>query len=137
VSIEQGPLNRRDEPASDEIRDVKALALVRAMVNAAKCDGQISQAEQQAILDHLADPSPDAIQFLRDEFSKPLDVREFAWSVPLGMEEQVYAISLIAIDLDTRRETEYLQELGHALRLSPESREAIKEQITGAQVAAR
>ena len=81
-------------------QDERALILVRAMVNAAKSDGQLSQAEQQSILEHVGNTSRETIQFLRDEFSRPLDVRKFAWSVPLGMEQQVYTISLIAIDLD-------------------------------------
>jgi len=113
------------------------MILIRAMVNAAKCDGQISQAEQQAIVSKLENPSQEAIQFLREEFSKPLDVREFAWSVPVGLEQQVYSMSLIAIDVDSEREEKYLRELAHGLRLKPEVCEQIKERLTGAGTGAR
>jgi len=128
-----GDVSRRyDSPASDaERQNAKALVLVQAMVNAAKCDGQISQAEQQSILSRLDNPSPATIQFLRDEFAKPLDVREFAWSVPLGMEQQVYSMSLIAIDVDTQQEDTYLRELAQGLRLAPETCEQIKERMGG------
>ena len=95
----------------------QAELLVEAMINAAKADGRIGRDEQQNILQQLGDSSPDTIQFLRDEFAKPLDVREFAWSVPIGLEQQVYTMSLIAIDLDTNREADYLRDLAHGLRL--------------------
>ncbi len=107
----------------------KAQILVCAMVNAAKSDGQIDQAEQQSILERLNNPSPEAIQFLRDEFQKPLNVREFAMSVPIGMEQQVYTMSLIAIDLDTSSEAKYLMELAEALRLPTEIREQIHQRV--------
>ena len=106
-------------PATDPQQE-QAKVLVRAMVSAAKADGQISQEEQQSILQQIGDTSPEAIAFLRAEFSKPADVRELAWSVPLGMEQQVYTISLVAIDRYTDREASYLRELAHGLRLAPD-----------------
>ncbi len=74
-------------------------------------------------------PSREAIQFLREEFSRPLDVHEFASSVPLGMEQQVYTMSLIAIDLDTGREAKYLLELARSLRIPDEVREQIHQRL--------
>jgi uncharacterized membrane protein YebE (DUF533 family) len=98
----------------------QALVLVRAMLNAAKADGRVSAAEQQSILEQVAGDSTEVTQFVRDELSQPLDVREFAWSVPLGMEEQVYAMSLLAIDVDEQAEQRYLGELAHGLRIPDE-----------------
>ena len=63
----------------------------------------------------MGDTSHDTIQFLREEFAKPLDIRGFIRSVPVGMEQQVYTLSLIAIDLDTGREADYLLELAEGL----------------------
>jgi uncharacterized membrane protein YebE (DUF533 family) len=116
---------------AEELQNRQAMALVQAMVNAAKCDGQISQAEQENILSRLNNPSPEALQFLREEFARPLDVREFAWSVPVGMEQQVYSMSLIAVDVDSAAEEGYLRDLAHGLRLTPEVCEQIKERVTG------
>lgn len=62
----------------------EALVLVRAMINAAKADGKLDQQEQQAILSRV--PNDDeTIAFLRQEFAQPLDLREYVWSVPLGL----------------------------------------------------
>ncbi len=104
------PMNQNDE----------ALVLVRAMINAAKADGSISPQEQQAILERISNPTQETINFLREEFSTPLNVRDFAWSVPLGMEQQVYTLSLASIDLDTNPEANYLRDLAHGLRLEPD-----------------
>jgi hypothetical protein len=130
----KGSLERPKEISADDDarQSEQATILVRAMVNAAKCDGQISREEQQSILGQLADRSPEAVAFLREEFDRPFDVREFAWSVPVGMEQQVYTMSLIAVDLDTEREQRYLRDLAHGLRLAPEICEQIKDRLTGA-----
>jgi hypothetical protein len=128
---DQGPFDQGAPQDEESRQNEQAMILVRAMVHAAKCDGEISQAEQQSILSRLENPSPDAIRFLREEFAKPLDVREFTWSVPVGMEQQVYTMSLIAIDVDSDREESYLRELAHGLRLSPEVCDQIKARLTG------
>ena len=127
---QSSPRQPQDDAAARQ--NEQAMILVRAMVNAAKCDGQISQAEQQRILNQLDSPSPAAIQFLREEFAKPLDVREFAWSVPVGMEQQVYTMSLIAVDVDSDREEGYLRELAHGLRPGSRGLRTNQGALTGA-----
>jgi uncharacterized membrane protein YebE (DUF533 family) len=99
------------------------------MVNAAKADGRITPDEQQKILGQLDQAAGEAVQFLRDELARPLDVREFAWSVPIGMEQEVYAMSLLAAVVDTPAETEYLDQLAHGLRLSSEVREQLERRF--------
>lgn len=96
----------------------EAIILICAMINAAKADGKLDDQEQEAILGRV--PNDQAtINFLRQEFSRPLDVREYAWSVPIGMEVQVYTLSLAAIQVDSRAELQYLKELAHGLRMDP------------------
>lgn len=105
-------------PSPDhEVMNEQAKVLVRAMVNAAKSDGQITRDEQTSILKELDHVSQEETEFLRNEFRKPVDVRDFVWSVPRGMEEQVYTVSLIAIDLDEQKEADYLANLAHGLRI--------------------
>lgn len=110
------PDYRNDQQAQND----DATILIRAMINAAKADGEVSQEEQQSILDRIGNPTQEVISFLRQEFNQPLNVRDFAWSVPLGLEHKVYSISLAAIDLDQNAEANYLRELAHGLRLTPE-----------------
>lgn len=108
----------------------QAVVLIRAMVNAAKVDGEISVDEQKSIFAQFEGGTDEAMAFLRQEVAQPLDVREFAWSVPLGMEQQVYAISLMAIDVDSKSEKDYLDVLSHALRLPTEVRGQLDQRFS-------
>ena len=107
----------------------RALILIRAMVNAGKADGSIDRDEQQKILERVGDQSKESIAFLRQLFNEPLDLDEFIRSVPHGMEEQVYTMSVLAIDIDQGSEAEYLVDLSEGLRISKESREKIHERL--------
>jgi uncharacterized membrane protein YebE (DUF533 family) len=126
-STQTAPSDRQRTDSGGALDNDRALVLVRAMLNAAKADGQLDDQEQQKIFQRLGTTSPEAVQFLRDELAKPLDVHEFARSVPIGMEQQVYTLSLITIDLDTGREAKYLLDLANSMRISPEVREQIHQ----------
>jgi len=103
----------------DQQLNERAVVLIRAMINAAKADGSIDQREQDQIVKRLEPISPQEAQFLRDEFRRPLNLQDFAHSVPRGMEQEVYSVSLMAIDLDTNPEANYLRELAESLRIEP------------------
>jgi hypothetical protein len=98
----------------------KSELIVQAMINAAKADGQIDQAEQDMIVKQLGQLTQDDVEYLRREFAKPLNLRDFVWSVPLGAEQEIYAISMMTLNLDSRSEVNYLKDLAHGLRLPPQ-----------------
>ena len=99
-----------------------AEVMIRAMVNAAKSDGRIDQTEQDNIVSKLgAEVSQDEIDFLKREFAAPLDVAAFARTVPAGLEQQVYLLSLTSIELDTQNEAQYLGNLAQAMNLSTDA----------------
>jgi uncharacterized membrane protein YebE (DUF533 family) len=107
----------------------QAEILIRAMINAAKADGNIDREEQEKVIAKLGDITQAEADFVRAEFNAPLDVDAFIDSVPRGMEEQVYAVSLTAIDLDTNKEASYLQKLAQGFRISADTANAIHEQL--------
>jgi uncharacterized membrane protein YebE (DUF533 family) len=113
-----GPLSDNDQ----------AVLLIRAMINSAKVDGEISEDEQNTILGQVGDTSPETIQFLRTEFARPLNVNEYAQSLPVGMEEKAYGISLMAIKLDSKEEADYMRQLARALRITPETCNQLHQQ---------
>ena len=98
----------------------QAEILLRAMINAAKSDGTIDEAEQQKIVEHLGEVTQDEIDFVRSEMAQPLDVDGFLRSVPSGMEQQVYVMSLLGIDLDSQAEAQYLDRIAKSMGISPE-----------------
>ncbi|NQW26229.1 MAG: tellurite resistance TerB family protein, partial [Cryomorphaceae bacterium] len=93
--------------------DQKGELIVQAMINAAKADGHIDQAEQDKIVQQMGQLTQDDVEYLRREFAKPLNLRDFAWSVPLGAEQEIYAISIMTLNLDTNAEVSYLKDLAH------------------------
>ena len=106
----------------------QAVLLIRAMINSAKVDGEISEDEQKSILSQVGDTSPETIQFLRTEFARPLNVGEYSESLPVGMEQKAYSISLMAIKLDTKEEADYLRQLAKSLRLSADECNQLHQQ---------
>ena len=110
----------------------QAELLIKAMINAAKADGRVDNAEQQKIVDRLGDVTRDELEFVQRELSAPLDAEGFIRSIPRGMEQQVYAVSLMAIDLDTNKEARYLHQLAQGVGMSADVCNQIHEQL-GAQ----
>ena len=112
----------------------QAKLVIRAMVNAAKADGSFDQNEQQKLLAKLGELTDEERAYIESEFNAPLDVQAFANSVPRGMEHQIYALSLSAIDLDQNSEAQYLGELAQALRITPQEANEIHAQLGAPQI---
>ena len=113
---------------SDE--EAQAEIMLRAMLNAAKSDGQIDEEEKRKITEHLGDDvTEEEADFVRRELESPLDTQALINSVPRGMEEQVYFMSLLAIDLDTNEEARYLDELAKGLNISQDVCNQIHEKL--------
>ncbi len=107
----------------------QAMVLIRAMINAAKSDNQIDDTEREKILSRLDGLSQTELAFIRTELESPLDVDDFIHSVPRGMEQQVYTVSLMAIDLDTQSEARYLHQLAQGFNLDPQTCNEIHAQL--------
>lgn len=114
---------------NQQAAEQQATLIIRAMINSAKADGTIDQQEQERIIGKLGNISDSEADFIRREFEAPLNVASFVSSIPQGMGQQIYAISLAAIDLDTRTEAQYLSQLAQGLNLSPEVCNALHEQV--------
>ncbi|MDB5369966.1 MAG: hypothetical protein JWP20_1524 [Roseomonas sp.] len=99
------------------------LALVRAMIGAAKADGHIDAEEQRAIFAQVEEAGLDAEAkaFVFDALSQPTDLGAIAASA--GTQEQaaeLYLATRLAIDVDEPAERAYLDALAHRLKLPPD-----------------
>jgi uncharacterized membrane protein YebE (DUF533 family) len=129
------------DPAPLEPHEVTAVAgpdaerlFVKAMISAAKADGQIDKTEMQKIIGRVGkDSVTDAEkQFVLDEMQAPLDVAALAAEArDPAQAAGVYAASILTIDADTDQEKAYLQDLAQALKLDPETVRQLRE-MTGA-----
>ncbi|QOG07549.1 tellurite resistance TerB family protein [Aureimonas sp. OT7] len=100
-----------------------ARLLLSAMIAAAKADGSIDSAEEEAIFGKMDGLELDAEEksLVMDELRRPMPVEDLAAQArtpEAGVE--VYLASLMAIDADTPAERDYLQRLASALRLPPD-----------------
>lgn len=108
--------------------------ILRAMVSAAKADGQVSEDEIQRIIGKIDDDgvSADEKRFLIEALRQPLDMAGLIADVPNPVvAAEVYAASLLAIELDTPAEAAYLRQLGNGLGLDAPTISRL-HQITGA-----
>jgi uncharacterized membrane protein YebE (DUF533 family) len=105
----------------EAVSDRTATLVVRAMVSAAKADGEIDASERQRILGKIQEDGsadPEEIRFLEQEMARPSDPDGLAAEVrDPAVAAQVYAASLLAIKVDTPAEQAYLRDLAGKLGL--------------------
>ena len=118
------PVGQPAPVAPEEVQAVTDPAterlILRAMISAAKADGQIDKQEMQAIAGHLGgDGVTEAErQFVLDELARPLDLHSLAAEVKSpAVAAEVYLASVLAIDIDTEQERQYLRDLARAVGL--------------------
>ena len=117
------PLTLREPETQVEKQQLEnqAQLMLRAMINAAKADGQIDQGEVQRIIGKLEEDGADkpALNFVMAEMTKPMETEAIVAAVQgnpqLGAE--LYAASLLAIKVDTPAEQSYMQNLSAGLGL--------------------
>ena len=107
---------REDIPPTPE-QEMAAGLMLRAMIQAAKADGKLDASEREKLLGQLDEVTPDEKRFVENELQQPVDPEGLARQVPKGLEPQVHAMSVMAIDLDSREEAEYLDRLAKSLGL--------------------
>jgi uncharacterized membrane protein YebE (DUF533 family) len=141
----QGVETAATDPGIDiDTQEVKSLVspdaeklAVRAMISAAKADGQIDKDEMQKIVGKIA---PDSVteeekRFVMTEMQAPIDIPGLAAQARTPAQAAgVYAASLLAIHVDTAEEKRYLHDLAQALRLDAGT-VAELHRMTGAPVA--
>lgn len=122
-------LTGEPEPEPEAAQEEEAKILIRAMLNSAKCDGNFDASEQEKILKQVGDMSQEDANFINEELEKPLDVQGFIASVPAGMQQQVYLMSILAIDLDSQEEAQYLDQLAKGFGMSEQDADAIHAKL--------
>lgn len=108
-----------------DTQEANAKLMIRAMIQAAKADGEIDEAERNAILEHMGDMGPEEVAFVKAELAAPVDVMALANDTSDQMKAQVYAMSMMGIKVDNASEAQYLNSLADALGLSPAARDQV------------
>lgn len=109
-------------PATPAQEEELSRLLIRAMIGAAKADGQIDPREEAAIVAELGrlELGEADRAFVAEELRAPPDVRRVAEGVRNPeMAVALYAASLLVITVDTEAERRYLAALAERLNLDP------------------
>ncbi|MBU0501134.1 MAG: tellurite resistance TerB family protein [Gammaproteobacteria bacterium] len=125
VKLTAGLREPENEEEQQRVQDITLLTL-KAMINAAKADGQIDAEEMQRITGRAQEggADEDELALLRQELAAPLDIDAIVNGAngDLQVGAQIYAASLLAIKVDTPAEQAYIQELGEKLGLAEGAR---------------
>ncbi|GLZ84860.1 hypothetical protein Pres01_09110 [Metapseudomonas resinovorans] len=132
-SAPQQAISTVDQLSGAEADD-HSLAILRALIAAAKADGRIDEQEKQAIYAeisrHTDDPQLQA--WLDQEVQRPLDAAEVAQAASdPGMAAEMYLASVMLVDDQQSAERAYLDELAYQLRLDPNLQAQLEQQARG------
>lgn len=115
--------------AAPQAEETAALML-RAMIQAAKSDGGIDEAERQKILETLGDDADEAdIAYVQEQLAAPVDVEGLAQATPTPLRAQIYSASLMTIRVDTQEEAQYLDRLARVMELDQPTVNALHMQM--------
>lgn len=116
------------EPSAGQ--EAAAALMLRAMIQATKADGELDDAEKQNLIDRLGgDVDAEEAAFVQAEMQRPLDVQGLVNDTPNVLGPQVYAMSVLGIDLDSKAEAQYLHQLAQGFGMEPASVNAIHDQL--------
>ena len=121
--------DERDPPPVTPEQEAAAGLMLRAMIQAARADGVIDAEEREKLMGQLEDLDPEERRFVEEEMQAPVDPEGLARQVPKGLEPQIYAVSLMAIDLDHPAEVDHLRRLARALGLSEAEVELAHDEV--------
>ncbi|HSA79599.1 MAG TPA: tellurite resistance TerB family protein [Geminicoccaceae bacterium] len=128
----EAPLGLREpqDPGEEAELERTAQLVLRAMINAAKADGQIDAGEMQRIVGKLEEDGADdeARAFVLKEMQKPEDLDGLLRDVrSREVAVEVYAASLLAIEVDTPAERDYLRRLAERSNLDASTVQRVHE----------
>ncbi|MDH4560833.1 tellurite resistance TerB family protein [Pseudomonas sp. BN411] len=133
ASAPQQALRTVDQLSGAEADD-HSLAILRALIAAAKADGRIDEQEKQAIYTEISrhTDDPQLQEWLDEEVRRPLDAADVAQSArDPGMAAEMYLASVMLVDDQQAAERTYLDELAYQLRLDPELQAHLEQQAAG------
>lgn len=110
-------------------QNAAAAIMLSAMIQAAKADGAIQDAEKQKLLGNLKDANPEEMDFVKAQLAAPVSIPTLVAHVPAGLQAQVYTMSVMAIDLDNQAEAQYLNDLAKAMGMGPKQVNGIHAQL--------
>lgn len=111
--------------AATDTMEENAKLMIRAMIQAAKADGEIDAEERAKIMEHMGDASIEERTFIEAQLDAPVDPMGLANDTSQQMAAQVYAAAIMTIRVDSLKEADYLNTLASGLGLSDATRDRV------------
>lgn len=122
-AVQSAPISNRQE---------EAVLLIQAMIASANADGVLDAEERKSILEKLneGDLSLEEKSFISEAFLSPPSMEDIIKKVNTPvLAQQVYAVSLLTVTVDTEEERNYLNSLAKKLYLDEKMVSEIHEQV--------
>lgn len=103
--------------AATDAAEANARLMIRAMIQAARADGQITDAERAVIMEHLGESTPEERAFVEAEMLAPVDPMALARDTADAARLQVYTAAVMTVQTDTPAEAQFLSALAQGLGL--------------------
>jgi uncharacterized membrane protein YebE (DUF533 family) len=127
-----GLMEPQTEADREELENRSELVL-KAMINAAKADGKIDEGEAHRIVGKLQEAGTDADgqRYVLEQMRSPMETEKLIAAAEghPNLAAQLYAASLMAIEVDTPAEKAYLANLASGLGLAPTVTQRIEEMV--------
>ena len=124
------------EPQTEEEREElenRSELVLKAMINAAKADGKIDEDEAHRIVGKMQEAGADADgqRYVIELMRRPMETQTLIAAAEghPNLAAELYAASLMAIEVDTSAEKAYLGKLASGLGLTPEVTRRIEEMV--------
>ena len=99
------------------------------MIQAAKSDGDIDEAEQQKILRVIGEADQAEVDFVNAQMVARLDPQAVANDTPDDMVDAVYSAVLMTVNLDRQAEANFLRDLASGLGIEPALLNAMHQKV--------
>lgn len=117
------------DTTAGQLAEENAKLMIRAMIQAAKADGEIDAEEQAKIIEYIGEADAEELAYVREQLAAPLDPMALAREATEQTKAQIYSMSLMAITVDNMAEVQYLDTLAAALGLTDEMRAQVHRQM--------
>lgn len=91
--------------------------MLRAMIQAARADGEIDPDERKVLMEIMGDSTPEERDFIEAQMAAPVDPEALARDTPRGHEIEVYTAAVLAIEPDNHAEAVFLDNLAEGLKI--------------------
>lgn len=118
--------------------NVHGIAVLKAMIGAARADGHIDERERGLIEAEIArlDDTPELSAWFDDQLRKPLNPGDIAAAATSGeIAAEMYLASRMIVDTQNFMEGAYLHELARCMKLDPDLQKRLDEEAESALAA--